>query len=129
MNNWIYEIILIAEKKLRRKCWRQESNAADDLDFSDLKKRKSNKKKATFDLEAFERELGDSAEGGAGKEDGDFDGDDLDDGELGDDVFARDESEGHRTVDPGSEAWVGTDRDYLYPEASFYLEKTCQLED
>ena len=72
----------------------------DDLDFSDLKKRLLNKKKVTFDLEVIQLKV----EQGEAMDDGD----DLDDGELGDDVFAHDGGEGHRTVDPGSEAWVVT---------------------
>ncbi|KAH8112859.1 domain found in IF2B/IF5-domain-containing protein [Phellopilus nigrolimitatus] len=71
---------------------------AEDLDFSDIKKKKkSAKKKAAFDLEAFERELGDMT------------------AELGDDIFARGEAEG-RIADTDSEPWLGSDRDYFYPE-------------
>ncbi|PAV18176.1 eukaryotic translation initiation factor 2 beta [Pyrrhoderma noxium] len=82
----------------------------DDFDFSDLKKKKkTSKKKAAFDLEAFEKELGD-AQGE------DADGahlDNLDEGELGDDVFAAGGEE--RRVD-NEEPWLGSDRDYIYPE-------------
>ncbi|EJD01897.1 uncharacterized protein FOMMEDRAFT_141127 [Fomitiporia mediterranea MF3/22] len=82
---------------------------AEDLDFSDLKKKKkSTKKKAAFDLEAFERELGE-AQGDV------VDGthlDHFDENELGDDVF----SHGGAAGDGGAEPWLGSDRDYTYPE-------------
>ncbi|KAI5117904.1 hypothetical protein M0805_003599 [Coniferiporia weirii] len=85
---------------------------ADDLDFSDLKKKKkSAKKKAAFDLEAFERELGDAQ--GAEETDGAH-LEHLDEGELGDDVFERGGGEANGGVD--SEPWLGSDRDYVYPE-------------
>ncbi|KAF9011742.1 domain found in IF2B/IF5-domain-containing protein [Cyathus striatus] len=70
---------------------------ADDLDFSDIKKKKkSSKKKAAFDLEAFEKELNDSKlkekKGEDEEEEEAPDGthlENLDEEELGDDPFAR----------------------------------------
>jgi len=99
--------------------------AADDLDFSDLKKKKkSSKKKAAFDLEAFEKELNDSQ---APQEPGTGAGDDedeeeptgkhlenIDEAELGEDPFAQ--GEAPVGVDAGNEPWLKSDRDYLYPE-------------
>ena len=93
---------------------------SEDLDFSDLKKKKkSTKKKATFDLEAFEKELQESKSKDANAdEDEDVpDGEhlnDLDEAELGDDVFDRNEAPAG--VDQGTEPWLGSDRDYTYPE-------------
>ncbi|KIJ91226.1 hypothetical protein K443DRAFT_504273 [Laccaria amethystina LaAM-08-1] len=112
----------------------------DDLDFSDIKKKKkSTKKKAAFDLEAFEKELNDSkskstttttttssssgdGKGGAAEEDDD-DGpepdtthlDHIDEAELGDDPFAH-PGDAPVGVDAGNEAWLKSDRDYTYPE-------------
>ncbi|KAL5497841.1 SUI3 [Sanghuangporus vaninii] len=84
---------------------------AEDLDFSDLKKKKkSTKKKAQLDLEAFERELGEAT--GAGTDGAHLD--QLDDTELGDDVFAHD-GEGD-AAHAGAEPWLGSDRDYTYQE-------------
>jgi translation initiation factor 2 subunit 2 len=114
----------------------------DDLDFSDIKKKKkSTKKKAAFDLEAFEKELNDSkskstttttttssssgdGKGGAAEEDDD-DGpepdtthlDHIDEAELGDDPFAH-PGDAPVGVDAGNEAWLKSDRDYTYPEVS-----------
>ncbi|KAI0049502.1 hypothetical protein FA95DRAFT_1556791 [Auriscalpium vulgare] len=98
--------------------------ATDDLDFSDLKKKKksSKKKGAAFDLEAFEKELNQSKAKEstlAGDEDEDVVPtgehlDDIDEAELGDDIFDR--GEAPAGVDTGSEPWLGSDRDYTYPE-------------
>ncbi|KAF8273669.1 domain found in IF2B/IF5-domain-containing protein [Lactarius quietus] len=93
---------------------------SEDLDFSDLKKKKkSTKKKAAFDLEAFEKELQESKSKDANAdEDEDVpDGghfDDIDEAELGDDVFDR--TEALAGVDQGTEPWLGSDRDYTYQE-------------
>ncbi|KAG8708873.1 hypothetical protein FRC09_000989 [Ceratobasidium sp. 395] len=118
------------------------AEGGDDLDFSDLKKKgKKKTKKTAFDLEAFEKELAGSAttKGAysqppfpspraililglvaakdADDEDEDGAGDEtkgLDEGDLGEDVFAHPVSggEGGAMV----ETWHGTDRDYTYPE-------------
>ncbi|KAF8802029.1 translation initiation factor [Phlegmacium glaucopus] len=102
---------------------------ADDLDFSDMKKKKkSSKKKANFDLEAFEKELNDSkaktaskAEGGGDEDEDDGpepDGshlDNIDEAELGDDPFAQ-PGDAPVGVDAGNEAWLKSDRDYTYQE-------------
>ncbi|TFK32253.1 translation initiation factor [Crucibulum laeve] len=96
----------------------------DDLDFSDLKKKKkSSKKKATFDLEAFEKELNDSKtkdeSAPAGEEEGEApDGshlDQIDETELGEDPFAV-ANDAPVSVDAGTEAWLKSDRDYTYQE-------------
>jgi len=96
----------------------------DDLDFSDIKKKKkSTKKKATFDLEAFEKELNDSkAKSSGGAEDDDDEDepdtshlDNIDEAELGEDPFAQ-PSDAPVGVDAGTEAWLRSDRDYTYQE-------------
>ncbi|KAK1230043.1 translation initiation factor eIF-2 beta subunit [Marasmius sp. AFHP31] len=98
----------------------KEATATEDLDFSDIKKKKkSSKKKAAFDLEAFEKELNESKKDGAGSDDEDApDGEANpnlnDDGDLGDDPFAQPDAP--TGVESGNEAWLGSDRDYLYPE-------------
>lgn len=93
-----------------------------------MKKKKSKKgKKATFDLEAFERELNESKAKDA--DDDDEDGEDpadklieVDEAELGDDPFAHD-TDG-RTAN-GNEPWLKSDRDYTYPEV--LLSSSCFL--
>ena len=65
-------------------------------------------------MDAFEKELKESAKDG---EDEDEDGprEDLEiEGDIGDDVFAQ--GEAPSGVESGSEAWLKTDRDYFYPE-------------
>ncbi|KAL0566792.1 translation initiation factor eIF-2 beta subunit [Marasmius crinis-equi] len=94
--------------------------ATEDLDFSDIKKKKkSSKKKAAFDLEAFEKELNDSKAKDGDQDDDDADEgrpdlDNVDDAELGEDPFAQ--ADAPIGVESGTEAWLGSDRDYLYPE-------------
>ncbi|TFY63308.1 hypothetical protein EVG20_g6371 [Dentipellis fragilis] len=91
--------------------------ATEDLDFSDLKKKKkSSKKKAAFDLEAFEKELNVSKSKDAADEEEPDEGgaDEADEADLGDDPFAR--AEAPTGVDAGTEPWLGSDRDYLYSE-------------
>ncbi|UZJ52597.1 hypothetical protein CBS101457_001917 [Exobasidium rhododendri] len=74
-----------------------------DLDFGEMKKKKKKGKKGGFDLEAFEKELGE--------------GEQDDAADLGDDPFAKDEDgEEGATVKTGVETWQGTDRDYTYQE-------------
>jgi translation initiation factor 2 subunit 2 len=92
----------------------------EDLDFSELKKKKkSSKKKAAFDLEAFEKKLQGpkSKDANADDEEDVPDGEhlnDIDEAELGDDVFDRNEAPAG--VDQGTEPWLGSDRDYTYQE-------------
>ncbi|KAF7762102.1 hypothetical protein Agabi119p4_8695 [Agaricus bisporus var. burnettii] len=100
----------------------------DDLDFSDMKKKKkSGKKKAAFDLEAFEKELNESKKGSEdgkklkGDDDDEEDGpldtshlDQLDETELGENPFSRPDAP--VGVDAGTEPWLTSDRDYTYPE-------------
>ncbi|TEB32759.1 hypothetical protein FA13DRAFT_1731269 [Coprinellus micaceus] len=93
-------------------------------DFGDLKKKKKGKKaKAAFDLDAFEKELNESKAKSAGDGDEeDEDGapvdtthlDNLDEAELGEDPFAQPDAPAG--IDAGTEAWLGTDRDYTYQE-------------
>lgn len=91
--------------------------AAGDDDFADLKKKKKKGTKKAFDLEAFEKELADSAKAKEGEDEDDDGGVDetkaLDEGDLGEDVFAQPTAtEGGAQV----ETWHGTDRDYTYGE-------------
>ncbi|KIJ47362.1 hypothetical protein M422DRAFT_226475 [Sphaerobolus stellatus SS14] len=88
----------------------ESAPAGDDLDFSDIKKKKKKSKKAALDMEAFEKELGEK-EGDLGA---DFEDDD---GDLGDDPFAREEAAAARdAAELGREPWLGSDRDYTYSE-------------
>lgn len=101
---------------------------ADDLDFSDIKKKKkSSKKKAAFDLEEFEKELNQSkskssgTDGAAADEDDEGEGlgennfEEIDEAELGENPFAR-ATDAPVGVDAGNEAWLKSDRDYTYSE-------------
>lgn len=98
--------------------------ASDDLDFSDIKKKKkSTKKKTAFDLDAFEKELNDSkAKSSTAADYEEEDGeptntahlDNIDDADLGDDPFAQ--GDAPVGVDAGTEAWLKSDRDYTYQE-------------
>ncbi|KAJ6496640.1 translation initiation factor [Mycena vitilis] len=96
--------------------------AVEDLDFSDLKKKKkSSKKKANFDMEAFEKELKSSSTADPAGDDDDAEpapaADLDDDADLGDDPFAQPApGEVLAAVGSGNEAWLGSDRDYTYPE-------------
>ncbi|CAE6476148.1 unnamed protein product, partial [Rhizoctonia solani] len=88
------------------------TGGGDELgEFKGLKK-KGGRKKAAFDLEAFEKELAESKakEGEDEEEDGQVL--DIDEGDLGDDVFAQPATEGETQI----ETWHGTDRDYTYAE-------------
>jgi translation initiation factor 2 subunit 2 len=99
---------------------------ADDLDFSDIKKKKkSSKKKPAFDLKEFEKELNQSKSGadgaGADEEDegegfGENNFEEIDEAELGENPFAR-ATDAPVGVDAGNEAWLKSDRDYTYSEA------------
>ncbi|KAI6128225.1 eukaryotic translation initiation factor 2 beta [Pisolithus croceorrhizus] len=86
----------------------------EDLDFSDMKKKKTSKKKA---MEDFEKELNE-AKAKEDTEDVDVDDgehlNDIDEADLGDDPFARPEAP--TGVDSGAEPWLGSDRDYTYDE-------------
>jgi translation initiation factor 2 subunit 2 len=88
-----------------------------DLDFSSLKKKKKSKK-AALDMEAFEKELHD-AKAKDGDDDDEADGEvvqeDIEiEGDIGDDVFAM--GEAPQGLESGSEPWLSSDRDYIYPE-------------
>lgn len=108
------------------------TGVADDLDFSDLKKKKK-KKKAAFDLEAFEKELSQSKakdeEADVDETGGEPDGhhlDDINEEDLGEDVFAH-PHEAPASVDPQSEPWLASDRDYTYQEVSLETYPRAQL--
>ncbi|KAH9973976.1 eukaryotic translation initiation factor 2 beta [Lactifluus volemus] len=93
--------------------------APEDLDFSELKKKKkSSKKKANLDWKAFEKELESKGKDANVDDDEELpDGEhlnDIDEAELGDDVFDRNEAPA--SVDQGTEPWLGSDRDYTYQE-------------
>ncbi|KAF9045390.1 translation initiation factor [Panaeolus papilionaceus] len=96
---------------------------ADDLDFSDMKKKKKTSKKKA-DLEAFEKELNDSKvkSKGEGEDEEDEDAevdtshlDNIDEAELGDDPFAQ-AGDAPVGLDAGNEPWLKSDRDYTYQE-------------
>ena len=102
------------------------------------KKKKSTKKKANFDLEAFEKELNDSKAKSASKPEGgeedEEDGpepdgshlDNIDETELGEDPFAQ-SADAPVGVDAGNEAWLKSDRDYTYPEVCSLVVHTLSL--
>lgn len=94
--------------------------ASEDLDFSELKKKKkSAKKKANLDMEAFEKELNESKSKDADDDEGGEETNipEIDEAELGDDPFARAEgASGAVTLEAGGEPWLGSDRDYTYQE-------------
>jgi len=94
--------------------------ATEDLDFSDIKKKKKGSKKKTMDLEAFEKELNESKAKPSNADDDEDDVEpnpnlDIDDADLGDDPFAV-PGDAPVGVDAGTEAWLKSDRDYTYPE-------------
>lgn len=85
-----------------------------------MKKKKKKSKKANFDMEAFEKELGQGGGDGEGAEDGGATAADEDaDGDLGDDPFAKDDGDDQAGgAKDQVETWHGTDRDYAYQEVS-----------
>lgn len=113
-----------------------EGADAGDLDFGEMKKKKKKSKKAAFDMDAFEKELGDGGDGAAdGKAetgaaaDGGLDGDE---GDLGDDPFAANDDDADEAGAKGGdvETWHGTDRDYSYQEVSWWCswrQQTLEL--
>jgi len=100
-------------------------------DFSDIKKKKKSKK-ATFDLDAFEKELEDSAaKPSAADDDEENDGaalDDMGDEDLGDDPFAVGAGAG-ADDDNTVEAWHGSDRDYTYAELLTRIVRTLHSQN
>jgi translation initiation factor 2 subunit 2 len=78
-------------------------------------------------MEAFEKELHEAKAKEGGDEDGDADGDDAVvpredlevEGDIGDDVFAM--GEAPQGLESGTEAWLKSDRDYLYPEVGLHM--------
>ncbi|CAE6502631.1 unnamed protein product [Rhizoctonia solani] len=87
------------------------TGGGDDLEFGGLKKKKKGKK-AAFDLEAFEKELADSKAKEGDEDEDDGPAPEMDEGDLGEDVFAQAAPEGGAQI----ETWHGTDRDYTYGE-------------
>jgi translation initiation factor 2 subunit 2 len=96
--------------------------ATEDLDFSDIKKKKK-PKKAAFDLEAFEKELKKSKDKSAEDDDDDEiehnPNLDIDDAGLEHDPFAQPDAP--VGIDAGNEPWLKSDRDYTYQEVGLYL--------
>jgi translation initiation factor 2 subunit 2 len=89
---------------------------ADDVDFSDLKKKKKkSSKKAAFDLEAFEKELGGTPQEAEEMDEGVGE----DENDLGEDPFTL--QDGPAAVENGREPWVDSDREYMYTEVSRLL--------
>lgn len=72
-------------------------------------------------MEAFEKELSQAkakdAEEGEEEEGGDMQ--EYDETELGEDPFAHGGDGAPATLDSGTEPWLGSDRDYTYPEVRF----------
>jgi len=88
-----------------------------------MKKKKKKGKKGGFDLEAFEKELG---EGADGSKDEPAETAALDDADLGDDPFAKDQGEEGASGKEAGEPWQGTDRDYTYQEVSGAAEQVIE---
>ncbi|WFD32035.1 translation initiation factor eIF-2 beta subunit [Malassezia sp. CBS 17886] len=91
--------------------------AAEDetpLDFGDMKKKK--KKKAAFNLEEFEKELGE-------KHDSDIPDDD------GENPFALSGKDDDAQTHDDDEPWQGTDRDYTYQELLGRVFKTLRAQN
>jgi len=103
------------------------------------KKKKSSKKKAVLDMEAFEKELNESkkdpAESAKSKKGADEEEeeeevdtshlDNVDEAELGDNPFLRPDVP--IGVDAGTEAWLSSDRDYTYAEVCIFLQSTISI--
>ncbi|WFD47291.1 translation initiation factor eIF-2 beta subunit [Malassezia furfur] len=90
---------------------------ATDLQFGEMKKKKKKKKKAAFDLEEFEKELGEQHDEDNAEDDGE-------------NPFAQEKDEdaaGGKTEDV--EAWQGTDRDYTYQELLGRIFRTLRLQN
>lgn len=80
-----------------------------------MKKKKKKSKKAAFDMEAFEKELGEGEGEGSGAAATGGEGDD--DADLGDDPFKADDGDDQAGGSSEQvETWHGTDRDYTYQE-------------
>ncbi|WFD22115.1 translation initiation factor eIF-2 beta subunit [Malassezia equina] len=94
----------------------EKSNAEEaPLDFGDLKKKKK-KKKTAFDLEEFEKELGESQT-------------EPSDAVDGDDPFAPESKDDHADKAGDVEAWQGTDRDYTYQELLGRIFRTLRQQN
>ncbi|WFD26493.1 translation initiation factor eIF-2 beta subunit [Malassezia nana] len=85
------------------------------LDFGDLKKKKK-KKKAAFDLEEFEKELGESQN-------------EPSDAVDGDDPFAPETKDEGADKAGDESAWQGTDRDYTYQELLGRIFRTLRQQN
>lgn len=107
--------------------------AADGADeFADLKKKK---KKKDYNMEEFERELGDMSiskpkkkkEVKIADEEDDEDVpdgaefEDIDEMELGDNPFAMGAGSSLGAGSADAESWLGSDRDYTYQEVGYHL--------
>ncbi|EPQ29430.1 uncharacterized protein PFL1_03185 [Pseudozyma flocculosa PF-1] len=100
-----------------------KADGDDDLNFGEMKKKKKSKsKKAAFDLEAFEKELGEGGEDGEAGAIGDEE-------DLGENPFAQEDGEGAETKEDQPETWHGTDRDYTYQELLGRIFKTLRAQN
>ncbi|KAN0064692.1 translation initiation factor eIF-2 beta subunit [Thecaphora frezii] len=100
----------------------EKAEGDDELNFGEMKKKKKKSKKAAFDLEAFEKELGEGGEDGEAGAIGD-------DEDLGENPFAQDDGEGAESKDDQPETWHGTDRDYTYQELLGRIFKTLRAQN
>jgi len=110
----------VEDESVERRDSLKDDDLDDDLNFSNMKKKK---KKATFNMEELEDAL-DDGQGGEGDDDLDFNNmkkkkkkkkvtlDDLE----GDENEAPDDATDSPTGVPSGETWKGTDRDYTYEE-------------
>lgn len=77
-------------------------------------------------MEAFEKELNHAKAKDADEDEGGEEGPaEIDEAELGDDPFARNEA-GADSLDAGNEPWLNSDRDYTYQEVGS-LVWSCRL--
>jgi translation initiation factor 2 subunit 2 len=75
-------------------------------------------------MEAFEKELKESAKDGDEDEEDGPRGEDLEiEGDIGDDVFALGGEGAPAGIDSGSEPWLGSDRDYFYNEVCAHMPR------
>jgi len=77
-------------------------------------------------MEDFEKELNEAKAKDEAEEAEADDGEhlnELDEADLGDDPFAR--SEAPAGIDSGTEPWLGSDRDYTYPEVCALVVILC----
>ena len=78
-------------------------------------------------MEAFEKELNEAKAKDADEDEGNEEGGpaEVDETELGDDPFARNEAGGAVSMDAGNEPWLNSDRDYTYQEVGNSCDPKC----